>query len=319
MKQLFKYLPEPRDLFTDGFIRLSQISALNDPFEAAYCEKSLDELVSHFDNQNTYDAEFGNIEFSQYVKQRISHIGVICLSENKENLLMWAHYANDHKGILAGIMQYPSLGNIFYNLFTSNPLINTSYGEKFSPFDGIAKPVKYRKAFRYKNDKYDYDYSNISAEGADRVLYEVFMQKSDEWIYEQEHRIVLRLEQADRVIIKDINAIANTKVLAKLKSSLNVNTSVKDKYVIDLWKFENECERIAVANELVKLSKDPSTIFLMKLKSFCINNCFIGLSSSIIDKKIVGGYANESGFLDIWKVKKNLEYYCLEFEQLNIK
>ena len=34
-----------------------------------------------------------------------------------------------------------------------------------------------------------------------RLLYEIFQQKSDEWIYEKEHRIILKLEQADRIVI----------------------------------------------------------------------------------------------------------------------
>ncbi|WP_157673944.1 hypothetical protein [Cognaticolwellia beringensis] len=45
--------------------------------------------------------------------------------------------------------------------------------------------MSYRKGLRYRNDKFDYDYSSIAVEGADKVLFEVFMQKSDEWIYEQ--------------------------------------------------------------------------------------------------------------------------------------
>lgn len=43
MKQLFKYLPEPRNLFEEGFIRLSQMVVLNDPFEASFCMASLEQ------------------------------------------------------------------------------------------------------------------------------------------------------------------------------------------------------------------------------------------------------------------------------------
>ena len=183
MKQLFKYLPEPRNLFDEGFIRLSQPVVLNDPFEASFCSKSLDELSSHFYNSMAQDPEFGNISFSQYIEMRMHNIGIVSLSENKENLLMWAHYANEHKGVVAGISYMPMLGSIFLNLFRADTLINSSWGVEHSPFDGIPKPVSYRKGLRYRNDKFDYDYSNIDAEGADRILYEVFMQKSDEWIY----------------------------------------------------------------------------------------------------------------------------------------
>jgi hypothetical protein len=212
LKQLFKYLPEPRDLFDEGFIRLSQPVVLNDPFEASFCSKSLDELVSNFDEPMAQDPIYGDISFSQYIKLRMNNIGIISLSENKEHLLMWAHYANDHKGIVAGIAHYPNFESIFNDLFKETSVISFSWGEEFSPFDGIPRPVSYRKGLRYRNDKFDYDYSNISAEGADRILFEVFMQKSDEWIYEQEHRVILRLEQADRVIIENIKQVQNQSI-----------------------------------------------------------------------------------------------------------
>lgn len=116
MKQLFKYLPEPRNLFDEGFIRLSQPVALNDPFEASFCSDSLNELSGYFDYSKAQDPEFGDISFSQYIEMRMHNIGVISLSENKENLLMWAHYANEHKGVVAGISYVPTLGSIFREL-----------------------------------------------------------------------------------------------------------------------------------------------------------------------------------------------------------
>jgi len=144
MKQLFKYLPEPRNLFEEGFIRLSQMVALNDPFEASFCTASLEHLSSHFDEKNAYDLELGKLSFSDYVQKNMHHIGVISFSENKENLLMWAHYANEHKGVIAGVSQFYERP-IFHKLFRADALINTSMAEEYSPFDGVAKPVSYRK------------------------------------------------------------------------------------------------------------------------------------------------------------------------------
>ncbi|MEZ8232709.1 DUF2971 domain-containing protein [Vibrio splendidus] len=316
MKQLFKYLPEPRNLFGEGFIRLSQMVALNDPFEASFCMASLEQLSSQFDESNTYDLELGELSFSDYVQKRMHHIGVISFSENKENLLMWAHYANEHKGVIAGVAQFYN-SSIFHKLFRADALINTSLGEEFSPFDGVAKSVSYRKGLRYRHDKFDYDYSNISAEGADRILYEVFMQKSDEWIYEQEHRVVLRLEQADRVIIDKLQDVENGKVREALAVSPHVEIDQETgRCTIDLWKFDDDSFRVAIATSLVKFSKKPSTIFLMRLCESSINNCLIGLNSSVKKQDVLGGYANSVGYLDVWKAKKNSDYYSLEFEEI---
>lgn len=317
MKQLFKYMSEPRDFFEEGFIRLSQPSALNDPFEGAFCRKNLDELASHFDEPTSWDPEFGQLKFSHYVDLRMHHIGVISLTENKENLQMWAHYANEHKGIVAGIAYSPQMGSIFERLFRVDCLINSAWGEEWSKFDGVPTPVFYRKGLRYRNDKFDYDYSNISAEGADRVLYEVFLQKSDEWIYEQEHRVILRLEQADRVIIPDISSIDNLNIQNRVKnasySTLNISTR---SCIINLFEISDDAERTAVAMELAKLSKNPKTVYLMKLSSSSINNCLIGLNSTFTKAHIQGTHACSTGYLNIWKATRNMDYYSIEFEEI---
>ena len=317
MKQLFKYLPEPRNIFEEGFIRLSQPVALNDPFEGAFCNQNLDELASYFDDNQAHDYVYGDIPFSEYIKLKMHHIGVISLSENKENLLMWAHYANEHKGVVAGVVYKPEVGSIFENLFRADTYINSSFGEEFSPFNGKPKPVSYRKGLRYRNDKFDFDYSNIDAEGADRLLYEVFMQKSDEWIYEQEHSVVLRLEQSDRVIVEDINQIENKNIkkLITAAPDLHPNES-NSNFVINLYKIDDPALRTAIAIELTKLSKNPKTIYLMRLNASCINNCLLGLNCLLDKNDVRGKYATSIGYLDIWKAIKNNEHYCLDFVQI---
>ncbi|WP_416140473.1 DUF2971 domain-containing protein [Halomonas sp. HK25] len=317
LKQLFKYMSEPRDLFSDGFIRLSQPAVLNDPFEASFCRESLEELASHFDDSMAQDPEFGNLSFSQYIEMRMHNIGVICFSENKENLLMWAHYANEHKGLAVGVVSTLGNGSIFQNLFRADTLINSSWCEEYSPFHGTPKPVSYRKGLRYRNDKFDYDYSNISVEGADRILYEVFMQKSDEWIYEQEHRVVLRLEQADRVVLESIDLIPNGRVKDRIVSAdYSMIDFVTGRVVIDLLEIQNDAERLSTSMQLVKLSRNPNVVYLMKLSSSSINNCLFGLRSDFEKKSVLGGHASSTGYLDVWKAKKNLEYYSLEFQEI---
>lgn len=306
---------EPRNFFDEGFIRLSQPSVLNDPFEASFCKRSLDELASHFDNTTSWDLEHGQLSFSDYVQLRMSHIGIISFTENKENLLMWAHYANEHKGVVAGIFYFKDQ-SIFNNLFKGMSYISDTWSEEYSPFDGIPKPVSYRKGLRYRNDKFDYDYSNISVEGADRILYEVFLQKSDEWIYEQEHRVILRLEQADRVVIPDLSLIENERIIEIIKKSPFAFKDSKGRYTIDLYKYKNEAKRIGLAVSLAKLSKIPEVIYLMKLNSSAINSCLLGLKCNLSKKDVLGQHATKTGYLDVRKAKKNLDYYSIEFEEI---
>lgn len=322
MRTLFKYLSDPRDFFENGFIRLSQISCLNDPFEASFCQQSLDELCTYFDKSTEF-FESKELSFSEYVRANIFRVGVISLTENKENLLMWAHYADEHRGVVAGITQINHskyFPNIFDDLF--DPInVTTSLKNTVDIYDGVARPVSYRKGLRYKNDKFDYDYSNIDGQGAERLLYEVLMQKSDEWIYEQEHRIILRLEQADRVILPSLNYIKNQKIVSVLKqyscvAESKCNSSQHKKCVIDLFRLRDVGMRTAVSKELAKLGNDPSIIYLMKIEPSYLSSCLLGVNSTLEVENIKCKHASSVGVFEFWKAQKNLDYYSLDFVEL---
>jgi len=302
---LFKYMSSPWNLFEDGFIRASQISVLNDPFEAIYCQKSLDDLVSYFDISES--------NFSNYITQNINNVGVISFTESKDNLLMWAHYANEHKGLVVGFNTY---GKILLNLI--KPVSSTSF-EKHTPFNGEAKPVMYRKQPRYRVDKFDFDYSNISVEGEDRVLYEIFLQKSNEWVYEQEHRIVLRLEQADKVRIFDLDKIENEGIRNFILKSKHC-CFIKEKqsyHEISLMDFEDHTDRAIAAESLAGLSKNKENIYLFKLSPRSISYCIFGAKCSLSIKDIKKSFLNSSSNFEVWKATQNKMNYSIDFEQLH--
>lgn len=312
MAILFKYLSSKRDFFSDGFIRLTQLSALNDPFEAQFCYKGLDRLVQHFDDPMTYNIH-EPCTYQEYLNVNKSKIGIISFSESKENLLMWAHYANEHKGFVAGVYfdeYYQYDQTIFENLFTSKVIQSTNLcGGSF--FDGRFHKVNYRKSYRYSNDMFDHDYGNISMQGGDRMLYEIFLGKSDEWIYEKEHRIILRLEQADRVLIKDITLLNNLKAFDDQSFiSFDSNTEY---YAIDLYKIEDDNSRVFLASELAKFSYDPTVIFQMKIKRGSIFQCILGLNSSYRLNDILDdiGYS-----IEVYEAVFSPNSYTLNFKEI---
>ncbi|WP_430474012.1 DUF2971 domain-containing protein [Thalassospira lucentensis] len=320
MKQLFKYMSEPRDFFENGYIRLTQIAALNDPFEATFSRTDLELLALECDEKVACNRQ----TFPDFIETNLSKLGAISLSENKENLLMWAHYADEHKGILAGI-SYHAEGEglkLFEHLLPVSHLFSDSLNTDYSPFDGKPKPVSYRKSPRYRNDKFDHDYSNVCVESGDRFLYEVCMQKSDEWIYEQEYRIVLRLEQSDRVIAPKgiLDPLLNpsrTHHIHHLLRSYTVPSEAEPHcYITDLSSIDDEVERIACAKTLTNLSKSRDVIYLMKLDSSAINNCIFGLNSEISKQNLHVNHATKTGYLDYWKARKCENHYGLEFDEI---
>lgn len=313
---LFKYMRTQRTLFDDGFIRASQLSALNDPFEAMYCEKSLNELADHFDEPIAIDPSGREISFSSYVEEHKNHIGVISLTEAKDNLLMWAHYAYEHSGICVGFSRHKFTGGMFLNLIQPDILLSTSL-DGYGPFDGVPVPVMYRKQPRYRVDKFDYDYSNISAEGADKILFEVFLQKSEEWIYEKEHRIVLRLEQADKAVIFDLDNVSNSHVKEQIvKAEWCSYNEDKMCHEITLMDIGEDTLRYVVAKELSSLSYNKDNIYLFKLKPNAISHCLLGLKCKQSYQDVMSNYTNSVGYFDVWQARQNNLSYTIDFEQI---
>lgn len=93
-----------------------------------------------------------------------SGMGIVCLSESDESLLMWAHYANNHRGMC-----------VEYDLMEINKQLN------FTPV-----PIIYSK------DRVCYNNLNPDTAGNDSVA--LFLRsitsKSEEWRYECEWRII---------------------------------------------------------------------------------------------------------------------------------
>lgn len=93
-----------------------------------------------------------------------SGMGIVCLSESDESLLMWAHYANNHHGMC-----------VEYDLMEINKQLN------FTPVPII-----------YSDDRVCFNFLNPATIGNDSVA--LFLRsitsKSEEWSYEREWRII---------------------------------------------------------------------------------------------------------------------------------
>jgi hypothetical protein len=294
-------MSNPEYFLKEGYIRATQLSALNDPFEAIYCEDALSELCPHFEI-----CESSN-ELITYIEANKNKIGVISLTEAKDNLLMWSHYANEHKGAVIGFWAKSAFnGNMFTHLH--EPQLNTtSMFEGYEMFRGECLPVMYRKQPRYRVDQFDFDYSNITAEGEDRILFEIFQQKSDEWIYEKEHRVTLRLDQADKIIVNDVHRLKNKFVLNKLLK-LGIEED-NGKYTIYLDQISDKVEREAYANNLIELSYDSSSLYLFKVGA--VKSIVYGLNVSESTIENYQQYIQNYRHMEQWKASLNKGFVSL--------
>lgn len=137
---LYKYKPcndFTRKILTDGVIYMPSISELNDPFEGSlpyviringrqpeslnpdeWLKFYLEQTEKYYTNktreeQITIAQDFANnpplldpsnveIEEKKTIEEVKKRFGVFSLTTEKNNFLMWSHYANSHKGICIG-------------------------------------------------------------------------------------------------------------------------------------------------------------------------------------------------------------------------
>lgn len=166
------------DLLINNEIWFSSPYSFNDPFD---CNITIDgnntpEQIRHYFNidnwkgssksdyriQRLIDTNFEDKEAFQnkinsISKNAIARLGLTCFTQTNDNLLMWSHYTEDHKGICLEF-DYKKDNNFF------KPLKKVTYSKAY--------PI-----YNYYNDKQN-------------VVGELMLNKSDHWNYENEIRVI---------------------------------------------------------------------------------------------------------------------------------
>lgn len=169
---LYKYRSAESAL---AFLRKSQVyfsdyGSFNDPFE---CQASLEECNAEqvktflINNYLPCNTKLDSIEFdmpleklssivNDTVTNTLKEMGIFCLSGKKDSILMWSHYAENHKGVCL--------------------MFDTTKDPNF--FEGLQK-------VNYSSNYISYNYV-CTPKTISKVLY----QKSLDWQYEEEYRII---------------------------------------------------------------------------------------------------------------------------------
>ncbi|WP_415899287.1 DUF2971 domain-containing protein [Neptuniibacter sp. QD48_11] len=326
--RLYKYLSSAHKLFTDGLIRVSQPSVLNDPYEAFFDRKAVEELLLEASYHGPEDMGWALEE----IESTISKTGVISLTQSYDNLLMWAHYANEHRGLVVGFNVIDDC-DFFVELF---PRINEGslsqcFGEGpiGSPvYNGQLDSIKYQKQPAFRLDTYEYPWDELSAGDTDLIARHSFLHKSDEWIYEKEHRYIIHLEQADVVKIPESTSESHDggKLVRGCVGLLG--DSAEYVYCYDgkahefnLYMIEDSPTRQLVAKLLSGLSHYSDVIYCMRINTGLISACILGESFDLSKQsKALDGIDNTNVFNrhgDFFKSKRSTFSYQLDFDNIS--
>lgn len=182
--KLYKYLNAERlDILQNEVIRFTQPNAFNDPFEIASTVNGIfgpqtNPIEGALDKSNVGRTimDLMGLGAGQVLQQYFSTMfGVLSLTEKPDNLLMWAHYSDDHQGFVIEL---------------------DSEHEFFDRRESDDDPLRHLRKIEYSPDRPAVSLAKYSA--VDGLLV-----KSLDWEYEQEWRMVMPLKDSDQKIEKE--------------------------------------------------------------------------------------------------------------------
>jgi hypothetical protein len=188
---IYKYVTPARiDVLRNGRVRFTQAAAMNDPFEAHPCfielRKSLEDrarrLVKSVESKfDAHSIVAGNLIIPKMVRDDVAKFQsdlaaeypMLSLTGKRNNLLMWSHYADSHRGFVIGFD-------------SDNPFFHREKPRTMTPLDEVT----------YSNKRPVMPpFEKSNPENA----YEMFLTKSEEWAYEEELRMFAQPRMANGV------------------------------------------------------------------------------------------------------------------------
>lgn len=303
MKKIYKYMPYRREFFSNFCLRASQRGVLNDPFELSPAQDLIDKIL----RDGLGDDFFEQAE--QFSSDRnFNEVGVISFTENYNNLLMWSHYANEHKGIVIEF-DYEKLNDYF--------------NYKLSMSDTVERVL-------YNRERY-------SLLQKDVCVKDLLLAKSDDWIYEKEHRILPKLRKADAVrvdreLFEQLHEFYGNHYVNLFSIVSEDEYSITFKVnPVEYEHFDNQekdgnstddneemkfSPSETILNEIYgSLAVVPSSVFLFQLPADCISAVFVGCRASSVDIEEIKLLVN-SKKIPIYQAELSKTYFTLGFNEL---
>lgn len=182
--------------FENGLLRASGNRSLNDPFEARPSIRYFKSLAKKtgWDRFNVSEDDLEKYIAGQPLGSpwrtlgldRFDAFGVICFTTKPDHLLMWSHYADQHRGM---VIEFDSSHAFFNSQFSHEGLIKS----------GKLSKVSYKKGRLAKFHGFD----------------DPFFEKSHHWKHEDEWRLVVPFSQCLKrlVSLDDLDHLRQIKAI----------------------------------------------------------------------------------------------------------
>ncbi|EMY6821289.1 DUF2971 domain-containing protein [Vibrio cholerae] len=339
IRKLYKYMPLRLNFFNEPMLRATPIHALNDPFEADAQNSQVAQILRHLYDEGEL-LPYGNDDYedliSDYrkldkwfdevklsytnsevnrIKNKISQLGIVSFTEDYSNLLMWSHYVDQHRGM---VIEFSNEVTWLKEQKSPNPDNLCAFNSNLS---GYLKEIPERIIYRNSRPKFEFAIDVVFDDDYSKVYDNLFFSKGDSWLYEKEHRSILPLMYADKVIAK---CTVDIEEISELKPSLIVNAikSVKfgeQSYCELTFSNDNDFTREMVSS--LDGYKDNDLIFLYRMNETFISSIYLGCrvtDSEVV--KILDAIKRNSNFPENIIVKRAVisnNRYELDFEVIS--
>jgi hypothetical protein len=307
-------MPLRQEFFSDPLFRLTQPSSLNDPFDSKPTKEAIRKKIAFMSDNKGEGAGFvsdeeinlNHADTKEYLETELHKFGIISLTENPHNLLMWSHYADEHNGIVIAV---------------SNSEETFSFSE-----DGISSSrIGEKKAVRVR-----YDNKRPSKDIPDECIFSIYedeffkhfaLVKSDNWMYEKEHRFLIPIAESDVAILHVNNEVNSIDEFEKYLGQRGIDfTRVGAKYI-----FENENLNFPI-NNVAKVKYDVivnsmgNLLFFKRLMPSSIQSIYFGcrVSNKTINEVIRNVRKNNrfSSNVTFYRTLENSDRFDVDFEAI---
>lgn len=202
---LYKYMCLRSDFFLEPKIRATPIVDLNDPYEGRFNATQITNANKHYHEHGkklglfVSDMQADDVsEMMMNLSSDMHDVGIISLSEENNELLMWAHYADEHKGM---VIEFDFEKPFFMDSIKEVSGRKSRFGlSSLGDFFEFPENVLYEKlmpVFSKREDILNEDNKEFYLK---KLYKNILFTKSISWQYEKEKRSVVQLQNADEMI-----------------------------------------------------------------------------------------------------------------------
>jgi len=300
-KYLYKYMNLRADFFKEPMLRATPVFALNDPFEGQFNDKQIKNANTSFDifyakhgfeKKDEIDEHMIN-QLMEATQSDLFSLGIVSLTEDYTNPLMWSHYANEHKGVVIEFIKDIPLYEDSLKILDGKP---SRFGKNY-----LGEIYEYPERVIYKREKPTFEaYDELTPDSITDYHWKKFNKsilftKANDWLYEKEHRSIVRLKDADRIICnddEDIRKIFNENKEIELIELENDKIQITYPREYEMHE-EMADESIKTEIYISSLSGyDSSVMHFFRINPKCINGIYFGYKSKI-EESIINLNSNE--------------------------